>query len=97
MKLADVKPSTYIGFNKENNQENPKFKAGNHGRTSKYENIFEIGYTPNWFEEVVVIKNVKNTVLWTYVISDLNVEEIVQRFYQKQLQKQIKKSLKLIK
>ena len=34
------------------------------------------GYTPNWSEEVFIIKEVKNTVPWTYVISDLNDEEI---------------------
>ena len=32
---------------------------------SKYKNIFAIGYTPNWSEEVFVIKEVKNTVSWT--------------------------------
>ena len=31
---------------------------------------------PNWSEEVFVIKKVKNTVPWTYVINDLNGEEI---------------------
>ena len=30
----------YIDFNKENNKEGPKFKVGNHGRISKYKNIF---------------------------------------------------------
>ena len=32
---------------------------------------------------------------WTYVISDLNGEEIVGRFFQKELQKQIKNSVEL--
>ena len=42
-----------------------------------------------------MIKKVKNTVLWTYVISDLNGEEIVGTIYEKEMQKtyQIKKSL----
>ena len=52
----------------------------------KYKNIFAEGYTPNW-SEVFVIKNVKNTVLWTYVIEDLNSEEIVGTFFEKELQK----------
>ena len=34
-----------------------------------------------------MIKNVKNAVPWTYVISDLNGEEIVGTFYEKELQK----------
>ena len=42
---------------------------------------------PNWSEEVFVIKKVKNTVLWTYVINDLNGEEIIGKFYEKELQK----------
>ena len=34
-----------------------------------------------------MIKKVVNVVLWTYVISDLNGEEIVETFYKKELQK----------
>ena len=34
-----------------------------------------------------MIKKGKNIVPWTYVISDLNREEIVQTFYEKELQK----------
>ena len=42
---------------------------------------------PNWSEEVFVIKKVKNTVPWTYVINDLNSEGIIGTFYEKELQK----------
>ena len=34
-----------------------------------------------------VIKKVKNTVPWTYVISDLNRQEIAGTFYEKELQR----------
>ena len=34
-----------------------------------------------------MIKEVKNTVPWTYVISDLNGEKIIGTFYEKELQK----------
>ena len=44
-------------------------------------------YVPNWSEEVFVIKKVKNTAPCTKVISDLNGEEIVGTFYEKELQK----------
>ena len=44
---------------------------------SKYKNIFAKGYIPNWSVEVLVIKNVKNTVLRIYTICDLNGEEII--------------------
>ena len=58
-------------------------------RISKYKDLFAKCYVPNWSEEVSVIKKVKNTVPWTYVTSDLNGEEIVGTFYEKDLQKQI--------
>ena len=92
MKPADVKDNAYIesielNSNKEVNDKDPKFKVGDHVRISKYKNIFAKGYTPNWSEEVFVIKKVKNTVPWTYVINDLNGEEIIGTFYQKELQK----------
>ena len=50
-------------------------------------NIFAKGYMPNWSEDVFVIEKVKNTVPWTCVINDLNGEEIIGIFYEKQLQK----------
>ena len=62
MKPIDVKDNTYIDFKKEVNDKDPKFKVGDHVRISKYKNIFAKGYTPNWSEEVFVIKKVKNTV-----------------------------------
>ena len=64
-----------------------KSKVGDRVKISKYKNIYEKGYTPNWSEEVFIIKKFKNTVLWTYVISDLNVEEIIGRLYKKEWQK----------
>ena len=95
MKPTDVKDNTYINTNdKETNNKDSKmiklmitFKVGDRVRISKYKNIFDKGYTPNWFEEVFVIKKVKNTVPWTYVINDLNGEEIMRTFYEKELQK----------
>ena len=54
--------------------------VGDHVRISKYKNIFAKGYVPDWSEEVSVIKKAKNTVPWTYVISDVIGEEIVGTF-----------------
>ena len=48
---------------------------------------------PNWSAENFVIRKVKNTVLWIYVISELNGEEIIGLFYKKRIGKQIIKSL----
>ena len=83
MKPIDVKDNTYINTSKEINNKDPKFKDGDHVRISKYKNIFAKGYMPNWSEEVFVIKEVKNTIPWTYVINDLNGEEIIGTFYEK--------------
>ena len=71
----------YLDFNKENNNKNPKFKVVDNVRISKYENIFAKIQFSNCSEEVFVIKEVKNTMPWTYVISDFNGEEIVGTFY----------------
>ena len=87
MKPVDVKDNAYIDFGKEVNDKDPKFKVGDHVRISKYKKSFAKGYTPNLSEEVFVIKKFKNTFLWTYVISDINSEEIIGRFYEKELQK----------
>ena len=77
MKPADVKDNTYIDFEKEVHDKNPKFKVGD----------FTKVYMPNWSGEIFIIKNIKNTVPWTYVINDLNGEEIIGAFYENELQK----------
>ena len=82
MKPIDVKDNTYINIGKEVNENDPKFKVGDHARISQYKNIFT-----NWSDEVFVIKEIKITVPWTYVINDLNGEEIIGTFYEKELQK----------
>ena len=83
MKPIDLKRNAYIDFGKEVNDKDPKLKVGDHVRISKYKSIFAKGYTPYWSEEVFVIKQIKNTVPWTYVINDLNVEEIIGTFDEK--------------
>ena len=85
MKPVDVKDNTYIDFKKEVNDKNFKFKVGDHVRISKYKNIFAKGYMPNWSEEIFIIKKIKNTAPWTYVLNDLNDEEIIGTFYENEL------------
>ena len=97
MKPTDVKDNTYINTNKEINYKDPKFKVGDYVRISKYKNIFAKGYMPNWSEEVFVIDRIKNTVQWTYVINDLNGEEITGTFYENELQKINQKEFRLEK
>ena len=77
MKPVDVKDNTYIDFKKEVNDKDPKFKVGDHVRISKYKNIFAKAYMPSWSEEIFIIKKIRNTVPWTYVINDFNGEDII--------------------
>ena len=55
---------------------NSKFKVGDRVRISKYKNIFAKDF---------VISKIKNTVPWTYVISDLNDKETNETFYDKRI------------
>ena len=80
VKPVGVEDNTYIDSKNEVNDKDTKFKVGD-------KNIFSKGYVPNWSEEVFVVSKVKDTVPWTYVINDLNGEEIIGTFYEKELQK----------
>ena len=97
MKPTDVKNNTYINIGKEVNDKDPKFKVGDHVRISKYKSIFAKGYTPNWSEEVFVIKEIKNTVPYTYSSNDLNGKQIIEIFYEKELQKTNQKEFRIEK
>ena len=61
MKSVNVNSSTYTEFDRQNNKKDPKFEVDDHVRISKYKNIFEKGYIPNWSEECFVIKKAKTT------------------------------------
>ena len=87
MKPIDVRDDCYAEYNETFNQKDPKFKVGDNVRISKYKNIFAKGYTPNWLEEVFAISKIKNAVRCTFVVSDLNGEEITGSFYEKELEK----------
>ena len=85
MKPVDVKNNTCFDF-KKNNDKDPKFKVGDRVRIFKCKNIFAKRYMPNWSEEIFIIKKIKNTVPWTYVINDLNDKEIIGTVYENELQ-----------
>ena len=97
MKPIDVTGDSYSECNENSNKKDPKSKVGDHFRISKYKNIFAKVYTPNWSEEVFVISKIKNTVPSTYVINDLNGEEITGDFYEKELQKTSQKEFRIEK
>ena len=87
MKPNDVTSDSYAEYNENSNEKDPEFKVGDHVRISKYKNIFAKGYSQKWSEGVFVAIEIKNTVPWTYVISDVNDELISGSFYEKELQK----------
>ena len=88
IKPIDVTSDSYAEYNEDSNEKEPKFKVGDHVRISKYKKGFAKGYTQNWSEVFVFfVSKTKNTVPWTYVISDLNGESITESFYEKELQK----------
>ena len=97
MKPIDVKDNTYVDSKKEVNNKDPKFKVGGHIRISKYKIIFTNEYTSNWSKEVFVVKKIKITVPWTYVINNLNGEEIIVTFYEKEMQKSNQKEFRIEK
>ena len=97
MKPVGAKDDTYIDSSKEVNDKDSKFQVGDHVRISKYKNIFAKGYTLNCSEEVFAISKTKNTAPWTYAINDLNGEEIIGIFYEKELQKTNQKEFRIRK
>ena len=86
MKPIDVKSKSHAEYNVDCNDKDPKFKIGDHVRISRHKKVSAKEYAPHWSEEVFVIKKVKNTFLWTYVIMDLNSEDTVGTFYEKEFQ-----------
>ena len=97
MKPIDVRNDCFAEYNEESKAKDPKFKLNDHVRISKFKNILAKGYAPNWSEEIFVVKKNKNTVPCTYVISDLNGEEITGSFYEKELQKTSQKESRIEK
>ena len=59
MKPIDVTSNSYAEYNKDFNKKDPKFKVGDYVRISKYKNIFDKEYTPNWSEEIFVVRKIQ--------------------------------------
>ena len=91
MKPVDVADDSFAEYNEESNEKDPKFKVGDHVRISKFKNVFAKGYTPNWSEEIFIVKKIKKYCTLDILIIDLNGVEIVGSFYEKELQKTNKK------
>ena len=97
MKPKDVTDIKYVEYSEETNKKSTTFKIADNVRISKYKNIFVKENTPNWSEEGFVFNKVQNTVPWTYLINDLNGEEIKGSFYEKELQKTDQKEFRIEK
>ena len=71
-----------------------KFEVGDYAGVSKYKNVFAEIYALNLLEEVFVNKNFEKNVLWTYVVSDFNSDDIFGIFCEKKkCKRQIKQNL----
>ena len=88
MKPIDVKNKKRL-YVDEHNEKDSRFKVGDRVRISRYKNIFAKGYTPNSSEEIFIVDKVNDTVPYTYNLKDLNDEEIIGSFYDKELQNTI--------
>ena len=64
-----------------------RYNVGDRVRISKFKNIFARGYTPNWSKQIFIINKINDTVQYTYNLKDLNDEEIISSFYNRELQK----------
>ena len=86
IKPIDVKNNKRV-YTDEHNEKDSKFKVGDRVRISRYKNIFAKGYAPNWSSEIFIVDKTNDAVPYTYNLKDLNDEEIIGSFYDKELQK----------
>ena len=89
MKPIDVGDNNKRVYIDEHNEKDSRFKVGDRDRISKFKNIFAKGYAPNWSSEIFIVDKVNDTVPYTYNLKDINDEEIIGSFYDRELQKSI--------
>ena len=87
MKPNDVKYDNKRVYIDEYNKKNCRFNVGDRVRICKFKNIFAKRYTPNWSREILIVNKINDTVPYTYNLKDLNDEEIMGSFYDRELQK----------
>ena len=87
MKPKDVKYDNKRVYIDEYNKNDSRFNVEDRVRISKFKNIFAKGYTPNWSKEIFIINKINDTVPYTYNLKELNDEEIIGSFYDRELQK----------
>ena len=89
MKPIDVGDNNKRVYIDEHNEKDSRFKVGDRVRISKFKNILANGYAPNWSSEIFIVDKINDTVSYTYNLKDLNDEEIIGSFYDKELQNTI--------
>ena len=82
--VGDNNKRVYID---EHNEKDSRFKVSDRVRISRYKNIFAKEYAPNWSKEIFIVDKINDTEPYTYNLKDLNDEEIIGSFYDKDLQK----------
>ena len=87
MKPKDIKYDNKRVYIDEYNKKDSRFNVVNRVRISKVKNIFAKGYTPNWSKEILIINKINDTIPYKYNLKDLNDEEIIDSFYDRELQK----------
>ena len=87
MKPKDVKNDNKRVYIDKHNEKSAIYNIGNRVRICKFKNIFAKGYTPNWSREIFIVNKINDTVPYTYNLKDLNDEEIIGSFYDRELQK----------
>ena len=87
MKPIDVKNNNKRVKIDEHNEKDSRFKVGDRVRISKFKNVFAKGDTPNWSTKIFIVHKINDTGPYTYNLKDLNDEEIIGSFYDRELQK----------
>ena len=88
MKPIDVIDNKRVYID-EHNEKDSRFRVGDRVRIHKFKNIFAKVYNTNWSKEIFIVDKVDDTVPYTYNLKDLNDEEIMGSFYDKELQNTI--------
>ena len=88
MKPIDVKNNKRVYID-EHTEKDSRLKVGDRVRISKFKNISAKGYAPYWSSEIFIVDKVNDTVPYTYKFKDLNDEEVIGSFYDKELQNTI--------
>ena len=89
IKPIDVGDNNKRAYIAQHDEKDSKCKVGNRVRISKFKNIFAKGNAPNWSSEIFIVDKVNDTLPYTYNLIDLNDEEVIGSFYDRELQKSI--------